>query len=149
MSGTSGAAPRENKKREHNNETECKMCRGTGNAHLQIEVLMAEQQARVERNFWVALMVKKFDEAWYLSKYPDVKEAVKRGAVPSGRQHYVQFGYYENRLPSAIVVNEKWYLETYPDVSEAIRAGIYKSGQAHFEQAGFREGRMPHATFQL
>jgi len=125
------------------------MCRGTGNAHLQIEVLMAEQQARVERNFWVALMVKKFDEAWYLSKYPDVKEAVKRGAVPSGRQHYVQFGYYENRLPSAIVVNEKWYLETYPDVSEAIRAGIYKSGQAHFEQAGFREGRMPHATFQL
>jgi hypothetical protein len=91
----------------------------------------------------------KFDEAWYLSKYPDVKEAVRRGVVASGREHYVLSGYYEHRLPTAILVNEKWYLDAYPDVREAMRAGVYKSGQAHFDLAGFREGRLPYANFQL
>ncbi len=109
---------------------------------------------RVERNFFIAIMAKriaaiKFDEAWYLSKYPDVRDAVKRGIVASGREHYVSFGYYEHRMPTAIHVNEKWYLESYPDVAEAIRTGIYKTGQAHFELAGFREGRLPYANFQL
>jgi hypothetical protein len=109
---------------------------------------------RVDRNFFISIMAKrlatiKFDEAWYLSKYPDVKEAVKRGLVPSGREHYVSHGYYEHRMPTAIHVNEKWYLESYPDVAEAIRAGIYKSAQAHFDQAGFREGRLPFANFQF
>jgi hypothetical protein len=109
---------------------------------------------RVERHFFVALMSKKiasikFDEGWYLSKYPDVKDAVKRGIVPSGREHYVMSGYYEHRMPTPIQVNEKWYLDAYPDVLEAIRAGVYKTGQAHFEIAGFREGRMPYANFQL
>src|SRR5271167_4126305 len=56
---------------------------------------------RVERNFFIAIMAKriaaiKFDEAWYLSKYPDVRDAVKRGIVASGREHYVSFGYYEH-----------------------------------------------------
>ncbi len=109
---------------------------------------------RVERHFFIALMAKKiasikFDEVWYLSKYPDVKDAVKRGVVPSGREHYGMSGYYEHRMPTQIQVNEKWYLEAYPDVLEAIRAGVYKTGQAHFEIAGFREGRMPYANFQL
>ncbi len=109
---------------------------------------------RVERNFLIAIMAKriatiKFDEAWYLSKYPDVRDAVKRGTVQSGREHYVSFGYYEHRMPTSIHVNEKWYLESYPDVAEAIRAGVYKTGQAHFELAGYREGRLPHANFQL
>jgi hypothetical protein len=109
---------------------------------------------RVERNFFISLMAKrlaaiKFDEAWYLSKYPDVKDAVKRGLVPSGREHYLSHGYYEHRMPTAIHVNEKWYLQSYPDVAEAIRTGIYKSAQAHFDQSGFREGRLPFASFQF
>jgi len=109
---------------------------------------------RVDRNFFIALMAKrlaaiKFDEAWYLTKYPDVKDAVKRGVFASGREHYVLAGYYEHRMPVAIHVNEKWYLEAYPDVAEAIRSGVYKTGQAHFELAGYREGRLPFANFQL
>ena len=109
---------------------------------------------KVDRNFFISLMAKKlstikFDEAWYLSKYPDVKDAVKRGIVPSGREHYVLSGYYEHRMPIAIRVNEKWYREAYPDVSEAIRAGVYKTGQEHFDLAGFGEGRLPFANFQL
>jgi len=109
---------------------------------------------RIERNFLIALMAKrlasiKFDEAWYLAKYPDVKDGVRRGLVQSGQEHYVLFGYYEHRMPYGILVNEKWYVEAYPDVAEAMKTGVYKSGQAHFELAGFREGRMPYANFQL
>jgi hypothetical protein len=109
---------------------------------------------QVERNFLIALMAKRlahvnFDEAWYLSKYPDVREAVTRGVFPSAREHYVLFGYYEHRMPAAILVNERWYLDAYPDVAKAIKAGVYKSGQMHFDIAGFREGRLPYANFQL
>ena len=109
---------------------------------------------RVERHFFIALMAKrienlKFDEAWYLAKYPDVRDAVKRGIVRSAREHYVLYGYYEHRMPTAILVNDRWYLEQYPDVAEAMRRGVYKSAQAHFDAAGFREGRMPYPNFKL
>jgi hypothetical protein len=109
---------------------------------------------RVERGFLISLIAKrlaniKFDEAWYLGKYPDVRDAVKRGVFATGREHYILSGYYEHRMPVPITVNEKWYLEAYPDVADAMRAGVYKSGQAHFELAGFREGRLPFANFQL
>lgn len=109
---------------------------------------------KVERHLLLSLMAEriadvKFDEAWYLSKYPDVKEAVKRGVVKSGRDHYLYAGFYEDRMPAPITVNERWYLEAYPDVAAAIRKGIYKSGQAHFDLAGFREGRLPYANFQF
>jgi hypothetical protein len=119
-------------------------------------LLMPESNThfRIERNFLVSILAKrlatiKFDEAWYLSKYPDVKDAVRRGVVASGREHYVAHGFYEHRMPVAIQVNEKWYLESYPDIAEAIRAGVYKSAQAHFDQAGFREGRLPYPNFQF
>src|ERR1700722_5909745 len=109
---------------------------------------------RVERNFLITLLAKrlasvKFDEEWYLGKYPDVKDGVKRGLVQTGREHYVLFGYYEHRMPYRILVSEKWYLEAYPDVADAMKTGVYKSGQAHFDLAGFREGRLPYANFQL
>ena len=111
-------------------------------------------QFRVERHFLIMLMSAKvasikFDEAWYLARYPDVKDAVKRGVVPSAHDHYVVSGYYEHRMPCVIRVDEKWYLESYPDVAKAISAGVYKSGQAHFDTAGFREGRLPYANFHL
>jgi hypothetical protein len=109
---------------------------------------------RVERNFLIALIAKriekiKFDETWYLNKYPDVRDAIRRGVLTSGRQHYTSSGYYEHRMPCAILVDERWYLEAYPDVADAVKAGVYKSGQGHFDMAGFREGRLPYANFQL
>jgi hypothetical protein len=109
---------------------------------------------RIERNFLLSIMAPwlakiKFDEAWYLGKYSDVKDAVKRGTYASGREHYLKHGYLEHRIPSAIPVNEKWYLQSYPDVADAIRTGIYKSAQAHFELVGFREGRLPFAKYQF
>ncbi len=109
---------------------------------------------KVERNFLISLMAERikkvtFDEAWYLSKNPDVREAVRRGVFTSARNHYILFGYYEHRMPAAIAVNENWYIQAYPDVAAAIQAGVYKTGQMHFEVAGFREGRLPYPNFQL
>ena len=38
-----------------------------------------------------------FDEAGYLRLNPDVAEAVERGQIASGWDHYVRYGFYENR----------------------------------------------------
>jgi hypothetical protein len=53
---------------------------------------------RVERNFFISLLAQriakiKFAEAWFLSKYPDAREAIDPGVVQSARTHYVQSGY--------------------------------------------------------
>ncbi len=41
-----------------------------------------------------------FDEAWYLARYPDVAEAVRRGDLRSGLEHYLVSGRREGRFPS-------------------------------------------------
>jgi len=55
-------------------------------AALKNQGLLVQESAsqfRIERNFLISLMAPriatiKFDETWYLSKYPDVREAVGR-----------------------------------------------------------------------
>jgi hypothetical protein len=83
------------------------------------------------------------DEAWYLEQYPDVAEAIATGRVGSAKQHFVDNGYFEGRLPFSVDVDEKWYQEEYPDVAESIRNGTESSAQAHFVRDGYREGRLP------
>ncbi len=84
-----------------------------------------------------------FDEKWYLSKYPDVAEAVKSGTYKSGRQHFIEVGYFEGRHPGDFEVDETWYLETYPDVAYSIKKGDVTSARQHFNQHGYQEGRFP------
>jgi hypothetical protein len=98
-------------------------------------------RARIERIF--------LDVDWYLNAYPDVKLAIKKGAVRSAQEHYIAFGYFENRLPYRINVNEQWYLDQNPDVRTAISNETVRSAQEHFEQVGFGEGRLPFPAFQL
>jgi hypothetical protein len=83
------------------------------------------------------------DEAWYLRTYEDIGQAVKDGTVKSARQHFVEDGYFEGRLPFPLRVDETWYRQQYPDVAESIRKGTIVSGQAHFDGDGYREGRLP------
>jgi len=40
-----------------------------------------------------------FDEGWYLKSYPDVGRAIQEGRLGSAREHYLQFGVTEGRLP--------------------------------------------------
>jgi hypothetical protein len=92
------------------------------------------------------LSVVDVDADWYLQQYPDVREAIAQKKTPSAKQHFIDNGYFEGRLPYLIEVDEKWYLEKYPDVAASIRRGVEPSGQAHFLQGGYREGRIPSRT---
>ena len=89
------------------------------------------------------------DEKWYMSRYPDVVDALKDGDIATVSDHYNLFGYYEHRMPYQILVEEKWYLSEYPDIKEAVDAGVFPSGQTHFDDLGFREGRCPYPHFRL
>ena len=84
------------------------------------------------------------DEQWYLAQYPDVAEAIAKGTKTSATQHFIDNGYFENRLLFLIPVNETWYFTTYPDVAASVRKGTESSAQAHFMRSGYREGRLPY-----
>jgi hypothetical protein len=86
------------------------------------------------------------DEPWYLQRYPDIAEAIRRGDVRSAQQHFVDDGYFEGRQPFPIRVNERWYLMQNTGVADFVRQGKLESGQQHFEENGYFEGRLP---FQL
>ena len=83
------------------------------------------------------------DERWYLFNYGDIEKVVRDGKLRSGRQHFIDDGYFEGRLPFPIRVDEQWYLAQNPDVAEDVRKGAIASGQAHFDEFGYREGRLP------
>ena len=83
------------------------------------------------------------DEEWYLKQYPDVAEAIRNGVVASAKEHFLNDGYFEGRIPFLIPVDEAWYLEQNPGVAEYIARGELESAQQHFNDNGYREGRKP------
>jgi hypothetical protein len=83
------------------------------------------------------------DEAWYLEQYPDVADAIAKGIVASAKDHFLNDGYFEGRLPFLIKVDEAWYLEQNPGVADYIARGELQSAQQHFNDNGYREGRLP------
>ena len=87
------------------------------------------------------------DEDWYLAKYPDVAAAISQGTTVSAKQHFVDNGYFEGRLPFAINVDDKWYQKEYPDVAESINRGTELSAQEHFVRDGYKEGRVPFPSY--
>lgn len=108
----------------------------------------------VEKHFFQECMAPtleriRVDDFWYLDTYQDVAEAMRMGLVASAKDHYVRFGYFENRLPCNIVADDKWYLNVYPDVNDAIKRNQFPSAQEHFIAVGYAEGRLPYANFQL
>jgi hypothetical protein len=89
------------------------------------------------------------DEDWYLDKYRDVLEGIQDGASSSAKDHYIHYGYFEDRLPRPFKVDANWYVAEYSDVAEAIRSGAVESPQQHFEKDGFKEGRRPYPDWAL
>jgi hypothetical protein len=89
------------------------------------------------------------DETWYIENYQDVAGAIQEGILSSAREHYINVGYFEDRMPHYIVVDAEWYLKTNPDVAEGIRQRTIKSADEHFQMAGFKEGRLPYAGWSL
>jgi hypothetical protein len=89
------------------------------------------------------------DENWYEDRYPDVRDAIRRGEIASATQHYRIAGYYENRFPRRIVVDDGFYISQNIDVARGIATGEILSCQAHFETYGFVEGRLPFDGWRL
>lgn len=116
-----------------------------------VEVLTVRGELRVSLSYddfikILRMMISaiEVDEAWYLEENEDIARAVASDAVASAKQHFVNDGYFENRLPFPMPVDEQWYLDRNPDVAEGVRKGIIASGQQHFLDDGYREGRLPH-----
>jgi len=84
-----------------------------------------------------------FDEAQYQRCNPDVAEGVERRVHGSGREHFLNGGYFEGRV-GAVPVHEAWYLAHSPDVADAKRAGLEESGEAHYRRIGAVEWREPN-----
>jgi SAM-dependent methyltransferase len=43
-----------------------------------------------------------FDEAFYLARYPDIRDAVAAGRTPSGKAQFVANGYFKNRISQPV-----------------------------------------------
>jgi hypothetical protein len=84
-----------------------------------------------------------FDERSYVAANPDIADAIRRGKVTSGRQHYLSSGYYEGRGTGHAGFDEAWYLQRYPDVQLAVQRGESTSGLEHYRGPGMREWRSP------
>ncbi|WP_165772050.1 calcium-binding protein [Niveispirillum lacus] len=86
-----------------------------------------------------------FDEALYLSRNADVASAVRNGALPSGWDHFRQFGEREGRDPNALF-DADYYLANNRDVAAAVARGEV-TAWSHYTNHGWREGRDPSAFF--
>ena len=107
-------------------------------------------------------------EESYLSRRPDVKEAVEAGALESAYVHWIQHGRKEGLeylcfegaakvhnlfrndiwLPQApCEVGETMYVRQFPDVGKAMKAGSFESAFQHWKDHGIAEERVyycPH-----
>jgi len=84
-----------------------------------------------------------FDEMQYLRCNPDVATAIRRKEMQSGREHFIQVGYFEGRA-GGTPVQEDWYLARNPDVAAAKRVGKVKSAEMQYRIAGASEWRQPN-----
>jgi SAM-dependent methyltransferase len=91
-----------------------------------------------------------FDEAAYLSRYDDVRAAVRNGLLSSGWEHFQRFGQFEGRMACRIDESEPseeddfdegTYLWLHPDVLRGVEAKLWASGYEHFQTVGKAEGR--------
>src|SRR5690606_930103 len=85
-----------------------------------------------------------FDEAWYLSRNPDVADLVAEGLI-SAESHFEQYGQEEGRSPSPLF-DTAYYLEQNPDVAAAVEAGE-TNAYSHFAESGHLEGRVSSPWF--
>lgn len=102
--------------------------------------------AKVEKEFDYKGADKMFSENWYLNRYKDVADAVKKGTYKNAYDHYKQRGKIDkpNRLPlPPIPVGycEGDYLDLNTDVADAVKKGTFTSGVDHYMQFGFAENR--------
>jgi hypothetical protein len=110
--------------------------------------------AVLSRPFFVALLrpvllAVRFDSNFYREINTDLADAERSGALGDLHEHYLNFGFFEDRLPCRVEVDGRFYARAYPDVAVAILEERVKSAQQHFDLVGFREGRLPRAGWSF
>jgi hypothetical protein len=115
---------------------------------------LLDGRVSVPREFFAELLSPmlsriRFDVAFYRRTYVDLAQAEARGIIADLRTHYMQFGFFENRLPCFVEVDGAFYAREYPDVAGAIVENRTPSAQAHFDLIGFSEGRLPRRGWKF
>ena len=82
-----------------------------------------------------------FDEAFYLARYPDVRESVGAGGYASGRDHYLMEGYAEGR--EAFALDRAWYCRAYPLAAIEVGQGDFANLHEHYVAVGRDRGYVP------
>ncbi len=82
-----------------------------------------------------------FDEAFYLSRYADIRDAVANGGFPSGRYHFETVGFAE--LRHGFAFDEFWYAGAYPAVANEIAQGNFIDYMHHYVTIGHLIGCSP------
>ena len=78
-----------------------------------------------------------FDEKWYLTKYYDVKELIKKGKYTSGFDHYCKIGF-KDHSPHWLF-SETFYKKHNPEINDLIGEGKpYINGYDHYLRVGDR-----------
>ncbi len=85
-----------------------------------------------------------FDEQYYLSQYGFVKDAVAKGLIKSGLEHFQKYGQAAGLTKVSRYFDEDTYLATNPDLTAFVRTvnpnGAFASGLDHFIKYGYDEG---------
>ena len=102
--------------------------------------LVDEQPAQMRQPVW-----KRFDERWYLARYPEVAAALSEGMHTDAEQYYIEIGCKLGHSPN-MFFDETWYLSVYRDVAAHVAAGGARSGFEHYVIDGYA-GRSPHWLF--
>ncbi len=86
-----------------------------------------------------------FSESYYQAEYPEVASAVASGAFSSGFDHFMKYGRFEGRNPSAMF-DTGFYLAKYDDVNALVQKGS-TTAIDQFIQSGQKEKRDPITEF--
>ena len=114
---------------------------GTKSANGQLQVTLTFDEFKgVIKMFLRGIEV---DEEWYRREYADIAEAIDAKKIRSAKEHFVEEGYFEGRLPRPHEIDEAWYTGHYEDVAEGLRNGSFTSALRHFKEHGYAEGRFP------
>jgi len=84
-----------------------------------------------------------FDREYYLSRYPDVAQAVQEGKLRDPLEHFMRRGQTEHRVPYQF--DEAFYGRHYPQAERDIAQGLAADLRTHFETIGWFRGYLPHA----
>ena len=87
-----------------------------------------------------------FDEVWYIRTYADAADAVRRGEVISGFEHYCRSGL-SDRSPHWLF-DEALYRRNYPQLTDdVLHASGFANGYDHYLRHGAHEDRIAHNFF--